>query len=230
MTDAALQARLRRRRGAAQAGRHEPGGGARRRPADRASCSPSSARRASSSRACASPTTRPWTWSRWCSAGQVQQGHRRASSTRPAARRSGLTGQDGGLIRAQQAAAAVDKDDRARSIDVGQVGEIESIDPAVIKALRGRAASSRWWRRSASAPTARPTTSTPTSSPASSPRCCEAEKLMVLTNTPGVLDKDGKLLTGLTPRKIDELFAEGHDLRRHAAEDRLGARRRAKTA
>ena len=37
----------------------------------------------------------------------------------------------------------------------------------------------------------------------------KAEKLVLLTNTPGVLDKDGKLLTGLTPRRIDELFADG---------------------
>jgi len=37
----------------------------------------------------------------------------------------------------------------------------------------------------------------------------KAEKLLVLTNTPGVLDKNGVLLTGLTARKIDELFADG---------------------
>ena len=36
-----------------------------------------------------------------------------------------------------------------------------------------------------------------------------AEKLVVMTNTPGVLDRDGKLLTGLTPRKIDALVADG---------------------
>ena len=36
-----------------------------------------------------------------------------------------------------------------------------------------------------------------------------AEKLVVLTNTPGVLDKSGKLLTGLTPKKIDDLVAKG---------------------
>ena len=36
-----------------------------------------------------------------------------------------------------------------------------------------------------------------------------AEKLVVLTNTPGVLDKDGRLLTGLTPKKIDDLVAKG---------------------
>src|SRR6266568_3078847 len=37
----------------------------------------------------------------------------------------------------------------------------------------------------------------------------KAEKLVVLTNTPGVLDKNGKLLTGLTPKKIDSLVADG---------------------
>ena len=30
-----------------------------------------------------------------------------------------------------------------------------------------------------------------------------------MTNTPGVLDKDGKLLTGLTPKLVDELVADG---------------------
>jgi acetylglutamate kinase len=33
--------------------------------------------------------------------------------------------------------------------------------------------------------------------------------LVLLTNTPGVLDKHGKLLTGLTSKLIDELFADG---------------------
>ena len=37
----------------------------------------------------------------------------------------------------------------------------------------------------------------------------KAEKLMMLTNTPGVLDKQGKLLTDLSAREIDELFADG---------------------
>ena len=37
----------------------------------------------------------------------------------------------------------------------------------------------------------------------------KAEKLMMLTNTPGVLDKQGNLLTNLSAREIDELFADG---------------------
>jgi acetylglutamate kinase len=36
-----------------------------------------------------------------------------------------------------------------------------------------------------------------------------AEKLLLLTNTPGVLDKNGKLLTNLSAREIDALFADG---------------------
>jgi acetylglutamate kinase len=43
---------------------------------------------------------------------------------------------------------------------------------------------------------------------------------MLLTNTPGVLDKQGRLLTNLSAREIDELFADGTISRRHAAEDR----------
>ena len=37
----------------------------------------------------------------------------------------------------------------------------------------------------------------------------KAEKLLLLTNTPGVLDKAGKLLTDLTAREIDAMFADG---------------------
>ena len=37
----------------------------------------------------------------------------------------------------------------------------------------------------------------------------KAEKLVLLTNTPGVLDKQGRLLTDLSAREIDTLFADG---------------------
>jgi acetylglutamate kinase len=36
-----------------------------------------------------------------------------------------------------------------------------------------------------------------------------AEKLILLTNTPGILDKNGKLLTGLSAKEIDSLIADG---------------------
>ena len=37
----------------------------------------------------------------------------------------------------------------------------------------------------------------------------KAEKLVLLTNTPGVLDKEGKLVTDVTPARIDEMVADG---------------------
>ncbi|MFZ5507972.1 MAG: acetylglutamate kinase, partial [Pseudomonadota bacterium] len=37
----------------------------------------------------------------------------------------------------------------------------------------------------------------------------KAEKLVLLTNTPGVLDKEGNLLTGITPRDVDAMIADG---------------------
>ena len=37
----------------------------------------------------------------------------------------------------------------------------------------------------------------------------QAEKLVLLTNTPGVLDKAGQLLTDLSAREIDALFEDG---------------------
>ena len=37
----------------------------------------------------------------------------------------------------------------------------------------------------------------------------QAEKLVLLTNTAGVLDKSGRLLTGLTAAQVDALFADG---------------------
>jgi acetylglutamate kinase len=37
----------------------------------------------------------------------------------------------------------------------------------------------------------------------------QAEKLMLLTNTAGLLDKEGNLLTGLSTSQVDELIADG---------------------
>src|SRR3979409_1705918 len=43
----------------------------------------------------------------------------------------GLTGRDGGMIRARKL-KMIDKDDPSKEHDVGQVGEIDSIDPSVV--------------------------------------------------------------------------------------------------
>ena len=119
----------------------------------------------------------------------------------------GLTGQDGGLIRARKMMLS-DKDRPGEQIDIGQVGEIDSIDPAVIQTLTG----------SGFIPVIAPIGSGQSGETyninadlvaGKIAEVLKAEKLVLLTNTPGVLDKTGQLLTGLTARQIDELFADG---------------------
>lgn len=119
----------------------------------------------------------------------------------------GLTGRDGGLIRARKL-RMVDKDDPAKEHDVGQVGEIVSIDPSVVKALQddqfipvispiGFGESNESYNINADVVAGKLA------------EVLKAEKLLMLTNTPGVLDKAGNLLTDLSAREIDELFADG---------------------
>ena len=117
----------------------------------------------------------------------------------------GLTGQDGAFIRAKKLLLA-SRDNG--SIDIGQVGEIESIDPMVIAALE----QAGFIPVVAPIATGADGTTYNINADLVAGKLAEilrAEKLVVLTNTPGVLDKAGKLLTGLTPRKIDDLVAKG---------------------
>ena len=119
----------------------------------------------------------------------------------------GLTGQDGAFIRARKMVlASKEKDEEA--IDLGQVGEIESIDPGVILTLE----QGGFIPVVAPIGTGRDGTTYNINADLVAGKLAEvlrAEKLVVLTNTPGVLDRDGKLLTGLTPRRIDDLVAKG---------------------
>ena len=119
----------------------------------------------------------------------------------------GLTGRDGGLIRARKL-KMLDYKDPAITHDVGNVGEIESIDPSVVRALQddqfipvispiGFGANNESYNINADLVAGKLA------------EVLKAEKLVLLTNTPGVLDKQGKLLTGLTSKTIDELFADG---------------------
>ncbi len=119
----------------------------------------------------------------------------------------GLTGRDGGLIRARKLKLQ-DLKDPSKFHDVGQVGEIESINPAVVKALQD----------DAFIPVISPigfgeeNESYNINADLVAGKWAEsrgAEKLVLLTNPPGVLDKEGTLLTGLTARTIDDLFADG---------------------
>jgi acetylglutamate kinase len=119
----------------------------------------------------------------------------------------GLTGKDGGLIRARKMMVRGGAGSDAM-VDIGQVGEVESIDPAIVNLLHtqdfipviapvGVGANGESYNINADLVAGKVA------------EILKAEKLIVLTNTAGVLDKDGKLLTGLTARKVDELFADG---------------------
>jgi acetylglutamate kinase len=119
----------------------------------------------------------------------------------------GLTGRDGGMIRAQKL-KMMDNVDPTVEHDVGQVGDIVSVDPSVVKALQddafipvispiGFGENNESYNINADVVAAKLAT------------VLKAEKLMMLTNISGVLDKEGKLLTDLTARRIDELFADG---------------------
>ena len=119
----------------------------------------------------------------------------------------GLTGRDGAMIRAKKL-KMLDSQDSSIEHDVGQVGDIESIDPSVVKALQddqfipvispiGFGEKNESYNINADVVAARLAT------------VLEAEKLLMLTNISGVLDKAGELLTDLTARRIDELFADG---------------------
>ncbi len=119
----------------------------------------------------------------------------------------GLTGKDGGFIRAKKLRVKSESGSD-ELIDIGQVGEVESIDPEIVMLLHTR----RFIPVIAPVGVGRDGETYNINADLVAGKVAEtlkAEKLVVLTNTPGVLDKNGNLLTGLTHRKVDELFADG---------------------
>lgn len=119
----------------------------------------------------------------------------------------GLTGVDGAFIKAKKMLME-DRETAGKWINIGQVGEIESIDPALIALLDtqdfipviapiGVGSEGESYNINADLVAGKLA------------EILKAEKLILLTNTPGVLDKSGNLLTGLTAQRVDELFADG---------------------
>ena len=119
----------------------------------------------------------------------------------------GLTGKDGGLIRAKKMLVR-SNGDSDEMIDIGQVGEVDTIDPEIVHHLLthdfipiiaplGVGKKGETYNINADLVAGKVA------------EILKAEKLIVLTNTPGVLDKNGNLLTGLSSKKVDELFANG---------------------
>jgi acetylglutamate kinase len=119
----------------------------------------------------------------------------------------GLTGQDSAFIRAEKMMLE-SRDEPGKMLDIGMVGEISRIDPHIISFLDsddyipviapiGVAPDGQTLNINADVVAGKLA------------EVLRAEKLVLLTNTPGVLDKNGELLTGLTPKLVDEMVAEG---------------------
>jgi len=119
----------------------------------------------------------------------------------------GLTGQDGGFIRAEKLMLE-SSSEPGKMLDIGLVGDINKIDPSIITFLDS----------GDFIPVIAPIGVSPDGETLNInadvvagklAEVLRAEKLVLLTNTPGVLDKNGKLLTGLTPKQIDDLVVDG---------------------
>ncbi|MEY4591450.1 MAG: acetylglutamate kinase, partial [Pseudomonadota bacterium] len=119
----------------------------------------------------------------------------------------GLTGKDGNLIHAKKLLLP-NKDNPEEGIDVGQVGDITHIDPSLIAYLEsggfipviapiGVGKAGETYNINADVVAGKIA------------EVLKAEKLVLLTNTPGVLDKNGNLITGITPKDIDDMVEDG---------------------
>ena len=118
----------------------------------------------------------------------------------------GLTGKDGGFIKAKKLYLKDDNSDE--QVDIGQVGEVVSIDAELVSLLDTRdfipviapigvGENGEAYNINADLVAGKLA------------ETLKAEKLILMTNTPGVLDKNGKLLTGLTESKINALVKDG---------------------
>ncbi|MBY5269230.1 acetylglutamate kinase [Spiribacter salinus] len=122
----------------------------------------------------------------------------------------GLSGKDGGLIRAQRLTLTRPgpAEQAPEILDIGHVGEVTGIDPALMALLDGA-------------------DFIPVIAPIGVDeagvsyninadlvaghlaRTLQAEKLILMTNTAGILDDDGQLLTGLDAERVRGLIADG---------------------
>ncbi len=122
----------------------------------------------------------------------------------------GLTGKDGDLIRAHKMVLDPDPEeiDEPEIIDLGHVGEVESIDVSVVDMLVhgdfipviapiGVGQDGLSYNINADLVAGKVA------------EVLQAEKLILLTNTTGLLDAEGQLLTGLSAERVDELIKDG---------------------
>ncbi len=142
----------------------------------------------------------------WVLAGEVQQDIV-GLINKAGGKAVGLTGRDGAMIRAKKL-KMLDHHNPSIEHDVGQVGDIVEIDSSVVKALQddafipvvspiGFGEDNESYNINADVVASKLATT------------LQAEKLLLLTNIPGVLDKQGQLLPELTSAQIDALVQDG---------------------
>ena len=142
----------------------------------------------------------------WVLAGQVQQ-EIVGLITQAGGKAVGLTGRDGGMIRAKKL-QMLDQADPTIQHDIGQVGEIVGMDLSLLRALQdaafipvispiGFGENNESYNINADVVAAKLAT------------VLQAEKLLMLTNISGVLNKAGELLTELSPSQIDAMVEDG---------------------
>jgi len=130
--------------------------------------------------------------------------------TRHGGRAVGLTGKDGDLIRARKLTISRNSPelDATEIIDIGHVGEVASVDVSIVNML----VSGGFIPVIAPIGVGEDGHSYNINADLVAGRVSEvlgAEKLILLTNTEGLLDRQGKLLTGLTSGEVDNLIADG---------------------
>lgn len=117
----------------------------------------------------------------------------------------GLTGKDGGLIKARKLEIPTENGD---TVDIGQVGEVESVNTEVLEMLAasdvipviapiGADDEGRAYNINADFVAG------------AVAEVLKAEKLILLTNVAGLKDKQGEILTGLTSARVQALIADG---------------------
>jgi acetylglutamate kinase len=122
----------------------------------------------------------------------------------------GLSGKDGDLVRARKLTLtrSAPELNAPEIIDLGHVGEVESIDASIVHMLVrndfipviapiGMGADGSAYNINADLVAGKIA------------EVLQAEKLILLTNTPGILDHDGNIMTGLKAAKVQELVADG---------------------
>ena len=122
----------------------------------------------------------------------------------------GVTGKDGQLIRARKLHVTRDSPemDASEIIDIGHVGEVDQIDTEVLNVILdsnfipviapiGVDNDGNTYNINADLVAGKLA------------QVLQAEKLMLLTNVAGLLDKQGNILTGLSTMEVDELIADG---------------------